>query len=534
MSLARRRPLSSVAPPSAPSALGLVRAGERSGRPTPPALWLALRFPGFAHQVFAAAAPDGPAAPPFAVVEGEGARRAVVALDAAASAHGVRPGHSIAAALALAPGLVLAPRDPARETAALARLAAWAQQFTPLVCVVPPDALLLEVRGSLNLFGGVEPLAARVAAMLEPLGYRAELAFAPTPNAALWFARAGVPARILGLDELAGPLGALPLAVAGWAPERLAGLEGLGVHALRDLARLPRDGLARRYGAQLRADLDRALGRAPDPRPPFVAPLRFAGALDLSHETVARDWLAHAAGRLTAELAGGLAARGAGVRRLRLELRHREPPHTELTLGMLAPTRSAAHLDRLLAERLARVALPAPVRALALEALEVETLGATALELFAARAGGGTPAALIETLRARLGAEAVHGLACVADHRPERAWGTEGKGVEPDPPPRDDGAARPVATPAPDPSSSPRPAWLLAEPRPLPALRGAPRLRGRPLELVAGPERIESGWWDGDDVARDYYLARAADGARLWVFRTRRRPAAWFVHGLFA
>jgi protein ImuB len=75
---------------------------------------------------------------------------------------------------------------------------------------------------------------------------------------------------------------------------------------------------------------------------------------------------------------------------------------------------------------------------------------------------------------------------------------------------------------------------LLAEPRPLPALRGAPRLRGRPLELVAGPERIESGWWDGDDVARDYYLARAADGARLWVFRTRRRPAAWFVHGLFA
>ena len=398
MPLARRRPLSSVALPSAPPAVGLVRTGPRDDRPTPPALWLALRFPGFARQVFAAPGP------PFAVVEGEGARRTVVALDEAAAARGVRHGHSVAAALALAPELVLASRDPAREAAALARLAGWGQQFTPTVCLAPPDALLLEVRGSLALFGGVDALAARVLAMLEPLGYRAELALAPTPNAALWFARAGVPARILGLDALVGPLGALPLGVAGWPPQRLAELEGLGVHALRDLVRLPRDGLARRYGATLRADLDRALGRAPDPRPPFVAPLRFAGALDLSHETVARDWLAHAAGRLTAELAGGLAARGAGVRRLRLELRHREPPHTEVLLGMLAPTRSADHLDRLLGERLARVALPAPVRGLALEALEVETLGASALELFAARGaardGGGIATALIETLRA--------------------------------------------------------------------------------------------------------------------------------------
>jgi len=525
MPLARRRPLSSVAPSSALPAVGLVRAGEHHERPPPSSLWLALRFPGFAHQVFAAA-------PPFAVVEGEGARRAVVALDAAAAARGVRLGHSVAAALALAPELVLAPRDPGRERAALARLAAWAQQFTPTVCLAPPDALLLEVRGSVKLFGGVEPLAARVAALLGPLGYQAGLALAPTPNAALWFARAGIPARIEGLAELAGPLGALPLGVAGWAPQRLAELEGLGVHALRDLARLPRDGLARRYGAELRADLDRALGRAPDPRPSFVAPLRFAGALDLSHETVSRDWLAHAAARLTAELAGGLAARGAGVRRLRLELRHREPPHTELLLGMLAPTRAAAHLDRLLGARIERVVLPAPVRGLALEALEVEVLGATALELLfekrtERRAGqDGTPTALIEALRARLGADAVHGLAAVADHRPERAWRTRDLAAD-----EKIGVGHRIVF---EDISKARPTWLLTEPRPLAALRGVPRLRGRPLELVAGPERIESGWWDGDDVARDYYLARAADGTRLWVFRTRRRSAAWFVHGLFA
>ena len=65
-------------------------------------------------------------------------------------------------------------------------------------------------------------------------------------------------------------------------------------------------------------------------------------------------------------------------------------------------------------------------------------------------------------------------------------------------------------------------------------MRGRPRGRGAARELLRGPERIESGWWDGADVARDYYRARAADGAELWVFRTRTKPAAWFLHGLFA
>jgi protein ImuB len=63
-----------------------------------------------------------------------------------------------------------------------------------------------------------------------------------------------------------------------------------------------------------------------------------------------------------------------------------------------------------------------------------------------------------------------------------------------------------------------------------------PRYEG-PLEIEEGPERIESGWWDGHDVARDYYVARNGQGARLWVFRNRRAAggdADWFLHGWFA
>jgi protein ImuB len=57
---------------------------------------------------------------------------------------------------------------------------------------------------------------------------------------------------------------------------------------------------------------------------------------------------------------------------------------------------------------------------------------------------------------------------------------------------------------------------------------------GQELTLVTGPERIESGWWDGAAVARDYYIARASGGARWWIFRECEAPRRWFVHGCFA
>jgi protein ImuB len=59
------------------------------------------------------------------------------------------------------------------------------------------------------------------------------------------------------------------------------------------------------------------------------------------------------------------------------------------------------------------------------------------------------------------------------------------------------------------------------------------------LLLEQGPERIESGWWDGKGIARDYYIAHQVHdshqtrGARLWVFQ-ERRSKCWYVHGVFA
>jgi protein ImuB len=91
-----------------------------------------------------------------------------------------------------------------------------------------------------------------------------------------------------------------------------------------------------------------------------------------------------------------------------------------------------------------------------------------------------------------------------------------------------------------------RPVWLLPEPLPLHERRSLPLLDGRPLQLLSGPERIEAGWWDGALAARDYFIAQAADGALVWIYRARLPQDAslnepvdgppaegWFLQGRF-
>jgi protein ImuB len=126
---------------------------------------------------------------------------------------------------------------------------------------------------------------------------------------------------------------------------------------------------------------------------------------------------------------------------------------------------------------------------------------------------------LIERLRARLGDDAVLGLERFPDHRPERAFRT----CQPD------GGGSAGASAA----AAGRPLWLLGEPRPLSEIGEAPCYDGR-LTLLAGPERIESGWWDGDDVTRDYFVASNPSEALLWIYRERNANARWFLHGFFA
>jgi protein ImuB len=280
---------------------------------------------------------------------------------------------------------------------------------------------------------------------------------------------------------------------------------------------------------------------------------RYSARRDLEPEISDTERLGRATGPLVDELCSFLELRCCGVDVLDFSLLHRDVPPTRVCLRFAEPTAQAGRIAELLRERLARTELPGPVRALRLRSGPFLVANQQAGDLFARARGRSTSVPqLVERLRARLGTDAVYGIQAVPEHRPESAWKKgdilpgrghspgggyfPGEGHSPFRP------TLPVAEKAkgnvPSRENIPlrenvplRPLWLLAEPQPLDG-QEHPRYEGR-LEFEEGPERIESGWWDGRDARRDYYVARTTSGMRLWVFRERCAEGRWFLHGVF-
>jgi protein ImuB len=516
-------------------------------------LWIALHLPCLSLESFVQTLPTEAADKPVALLD----EHRIQAANPAAQAVGVKPGMKRATALALAPPIVFGQADGRRDERARQAVAQVALGFTPSVSLEAIDTLVLEVQASLRLFGGLRPLLQRLQAALQPLEHRIQIATAPTAlGAALlatWRHDLVLGAHTIDRAALAALLSEAPVWLVGRGREHWEALQGMGLKQLGDLLHLPRSGLARRFGPDLLLDLDRAHGDAPDPRTWVTLPHRFELKLELFARADRCEQLLHAAGVLLQRLVAWAQARQVRVAAFTLSMHHETRLHrvaqpgssaevvdgrdpavpacTHLTIAPGEASADAAHLHTLLAERLARAGLPAPVLELAIACDHVLDQPAPNGELFPS-AGSRREGLmrLVDRLQARLGPESLRRLQAVADHRPghdgrEVAWGRPGNAAATPAPPADAGSALL------------RPVWLLPKPQPLRESGAKPMLEGRVLQLLAGPERIETGWWDGDAVTRDYYVALTATQALVWVYRERlpdpNEMPGWFLHGRF-
>jgi protein ImuB len=406
-----------------------------------------------------------------------------------------------------------------RPAAALRRLCLHAQAFTSFVSAEPPNALLLEIKGSVKLFGSLQSLHAGIDACWRRLALQASSATAPSTLAALWLARAanraGPPLSFQDPQLLHSHLAKLPIACTAWDIERLKTLRAMGVTQVGELLRLPRAGLARRLDPAMVRDLDIALARQPAPRRAFVPRERFRERCDFETEIEHVAYLEKALEPLIERCAQFLRQRQAGIQTFELRLKFREGPAMRVPLGLASITGEYRRLMDVLCQKLTRLTLKAPVRGMELISGSLRGLPAGSLDAFAGMGAGSHDSApqLVERLRARLGEAAVYGVVLIPEHRPEAAWRRVHEL-------RLSGSPR-VGEGTLDPHM-PRPVWLLHEP--LPVLKPV---------ILQGPERIESGWWDGKGVARDYYVARQSHGGRLWVFQ-ERQSKRWYLHGVFA
>lgn len=487
---------------------------------------------------------------------------ALIAFTPGAQQCGLKLGMRCATARSLAPECLLYPREPQAEQNVYAQAAHAALAYSPSVYQHANATLLIDVTYSLRLFGGIRLIIHGLRQQLKHLKLQVQSSVAPTATGAWLLAQAArhSPRYACGQATLERLLHPLPCAMLPSAQPHLAWLKAIGCETLGGLQALPRTGLQRRVGSALLTELDQAYTQTVWRQAPYFAPEQFIEQLDLLDRLEHTEALVAFAERLALSLCTWLAAKQHALRSATLELHHERGRHacppTTLELAFGEPVWLLVQLMPLLRERLSRQSLDGPVVALTLRSQALAPQSTRSATLFPDPLHA--PAdyrRLLDLLSARLGAEQVLQPAPLADHRPEIAnnWApldtSMAVATSTANRTRHSRTSKTASTQAASAKThqttratenvklaplSERPFWLLAEPLALTVRNDRPIYHG-PLQLLRGPERIESGWWDHLRIARDYFVAQDQHAVRYWIYRERdTEQARWFLHGLFA
>ena len=399
-----------------------------------------------------------------------------------------------------------------------------------------PQALICEIRSSLKYFGGIDSIHDKLKALLRPALEQRHLedyflyAATPTVSGSLLLARSGHNALVYQKDNLRSALGQLSTDVLQLGKEQNRRLYNMGIRKISDIWRLPVDGLHKRFGSDFVNLLNKALGIAPEPMRNYVPPPAFATAHDLPYEVENLDRLLPVVDEMLLQLCKFLRQRDLSTSHLVLSLIHEKRSRTEIDMGLRQPSRCRDHLLLLMETHFTNLIIPAPVIGLKLTVKQFDAFSSESNALLvedrAGISGGGgisnkNLSQFMEQLHARLGGDSLKSINTIAEHCPEYA--TQQLNYT------DSKANSPAAAVA----NNPRPFWLLDEPIQL-ALRSGKLYHRRAITLISGPERIESYWWSGRDIRRDYYVAREEGGSRLWIFRERSGQRHWYLHGYFS
>ncbi len=456
----------------------------------------------------------------------------IIEVNRAAQAAGVRPGQSLSTARSLCPELQCRTPCPQRMRRQLEQLALWAYRFTPEVSLSPPAGLLLNVAGSLKLFHGFMPLYRRFRWGFRKRRIPTVYGLGHSPLAAELISFSGKDICCLLneqglLDERAtvSLLDSLSIKHLPCENKQREQLLTMGLKTLGTVNKLPGAALTRRFGHQFSSLFNRLYGREADLRPSFQPPDHFYSERQFNGSLTRTAELRFPIAALLDELEHFLQLKQWVNRHLDWQFRYCDATSEQLSMAV-----SHQHFDRrrllqLVLLKLEKFTLRGPVDALALQCHQFESIEQRNSELFRHSALFDPQRqerylAVLDKLTVRLGADSFWHPGICNEHLPEQA-------IKRSQPLAASSAPR---SPAAITSSAIKPAWLMQAPLRLSEVDGRPCWHS-PLQLLQGPERIDSQWWQQRQV-RDYYIARTDKGALCWVYRDCLQQH-WYLHGLF-
>jgi protein ImuB len=455
--------------------------------------------------------------------------------------------------------------DPAADHAALLQLAGWCEQFSPIVGVEPPDNLLFDVTGLDSLFGSDAALVEQIERAFHYYRLTTRIALADTISAAWALAHYAKESSALAPPGNIDSLSELPLAALRLPPAMVETLSELGIQTIGQLLALPREALAARFDPQLFVRLDQALGIVPETIHSHRPPPEIVVETSLEFPTVTRAEVDYLLLDLLEKVCAMLIERQQGAVQLecRLQCDSRKSnvsvdsqPKTpvKILIGLYCPSANSRHLLELARLQLDRLALPGPISRIELSVLTAAPLIAYQQDLFAessSQENGRHLAVLVDRLSNRLGRESVVRAKPLADAQPEFAVRYEPlagvlnrRTINKKVPRRQKAKKKNAAANQQEiEQNNPplRPLQLQTEPLALEVVSVVPdgppihfNLHGAQHRVAQtwGPERIQTGWWRGQYIQRDYYRVETTVGIRFWLFR-RLQDQKWFLHGVF-
>lgn len=487
-------------------------------------LWLCIYLPLLPLQVFNASKKH---AAPFAVID----RHRVLLCNESAQASGIEPGLTPSTAQALLHDqqhtLSTTERCMAREQTMLQELAETLYCFTPQITLHRKDSLLLEIGASLRLFDGLHMLQQKIRDQLMARELQHQQGIASTPRAAALFARYQYFCQQRGhYNNHATQLSLqdMPIALLELSKKTIEQCHDIGLQRLGELLRLPRDALAKRFSIETRTYLQQLTGERDDPQTSITLPETFTRERFYIDGLIKHDDLLAPMQQLLDELERYLQLRRLHSLGIQWTFQRFSKEKNALTVQVSEPQQSASIFLSLTRLQLNSIPLDSPVECITLHANHFNRVAPANNDFFSRQRNHRDASLLLDTLRTRLGAQALWQPHHDQQHLPESGLQhdeekSSGKHSEKN---------KPV-----EPTSIPeRPLWLLPQPETLTQQKNQLYWQGQTLQIVRGPERIESHWWE-TAIARDYFIALSGQQCLCWIYQDRFNKA-WYLHGIFS
>jgi len=448
----------------------------------------------------------------------DGRRNEIVQLNQIAQENGIKQGLGLASAASLCSDLQVLQYDPSCEAAKLKEIAHWLYVITSDISLFEPNGLLLRASNMLTLYDGLSNYWESLAAQLNALPFDYSFASGYSPFAARVLARKCFNRIVDSKEALLSELKRCALSETELTPKQVAKLTRVGVNTVGDLLSIPMADVAKRFDVDLVNYVGRLTGKFHHAVEFYHPPEKFNRYLDLFFEVENLSLLEKPLLKLLSQLQAFLRIRDQYAHELSLLLTLRNNQSCQISVTSSAGEYRQEAWLTLFQLKFESIKLSAPVMRITLSTERVAARQGEMADIFEGKQGKLSSLELLSLLQAKLGESAVKGLCVTEDPRPHLS----SQFCQPF------SGTSPLATSISRNSSIPRNKSRLRPSILLPS----PKLLRERISIAQGPERVSTGWWDGQVMIRDYFIARAENGSWLWVFRTPEQQ--WFLHGVFS